>query len=271
MSIFKNRTVIGALCIFLSLAICFGVVPMFNKSAQQKTDIVRVRREIRAGELITADMVTVVEVGGFNLPDGVIRNLDTVLGKYSTADLAAGDYILAAKLSDNPAAENAYLYNLDGTRQAISITIKTFAIGLSGKLQSGDVVSVIAADYKKQGQTVIPPELRYLEVIGVTASSGYDANTGEPRNDEDKRELPSTVTLLVTVEQSRVLAMLEAEGKLHLSLVYRGDPENAALFIAAQDEIIEELYRAEPEDETDDEDDENTAGFEPSSDWGVGE
>jgi len=251
MSIFKNRTVIGALCILLSLVICFGVAPLFNKGMSRTDDIVRVKREIRAGDMITADMVSVISVGGYNLPDGVIRQLDSVVGKYATTDLAVGDYILGTKLSDIPAAENAYLYSLDGTRQAISVTIKTFATGLSGKLQSGDIVSIIAADYKKQGQTVIPPELRYVEVISVTASSGYDANTGEQRNDDDKRELPSTVTLLVTVEQSQVLAMLEADGKLHLSLVYRGAPENAAQFIEAQDEIIRLLYHAtdEPDDD----------------------
>jgi hypothetical protein len=87
------------------------------------------------------------------------------------ADLFPGDYILTAKLSDMPASENAYLYNLSGDKQAISVSIKSFAGGLSGKLISGDIVSVIAPDYKKQGLTVIPPELTYVEVIGVTAST----------------------------------------------------------------------------------------------------
>ena len=53
-----------------------------------------------------------------------------VIGKYATADLKVGDYILASKLSTVPAAENAYLYNLDGTKRAISVTIKSFATGL---------------------------------------------------------------------------------------------------------------------------------------------
>lgn len=248
MNLFKNRTVIGVLCILLSLVICFGVAPLFNKSVSQKAEIVRVTREIRAGDLITADMVTVAEVGGYNLPESVIRQPDTVVGRYAIADLAVGDYILPAKLSDNPAAENIYLYSLDGTRQAISVTIKSFANGLSGKLQSGDIVNIIAADYRKQGVTLIPQELQFVEVISVTASSGYDANTGD-RTDEDEKELPSTVTLLVTPEQSKALAELEADGKLHLSLVYRGTPENAALFIEAQDEIIAELRAAEEEAE----------------------
>jgi len=58
-------------------------------------------------------------------------------------------------------------------------------------------------------------------------------------------ELPTTVTLLVTPEQSRILAELEADGKLHLSLVYRGDAGNAARFIAAQEAVLEELYAPE--------------------------
>ncbi|MDL2293780.1 Flp pilus assembly protein CpaB [Ruminococcaceae bacterium OttesenSCG-928-D13] len=249
MNLFKNRTVIGVLCILLSLLICFGVAPFFNKSVSQKAEIVRVTREIRAGELITADMVTVMEVGGYNLPEDVIRQTDTVIGRYATATLSAGDYILSTKLSDAPAAENAYLYSLDGTKQAISVTIKSFANGLSGKLQSGDIVNVVAADYKKQGVTVIPPELQYIEVISVTASSGYDANTGQQTDEDEERELPSTVTLLVSPEQSKALAELEADGRLHISLVYRGTAENASLFIAAQDEIIAELLAEDAEGE----------------------
>ena len=245
MKIFRNRTVIGVLCILLALIICFGVTPLFSRSASEKTEIVRVTMDIKGGDEITAEMVQTVEVGAYNLPQNLMTNKKEVVGKYATADLAAGDYILSSKLSAVPAAENAYLYNLDGTKQAISVTIKSFAVGLSGKLESGDIVTVIVADYQGKGETAIPPELQYVEVISVTASSGYDANTGEV---VDEKELPSTVTLLVTTEQAKVLAELEQDSELHLALVYRGTPENAAKFIAAQDALIEELY-AEPEPE----------------------
>ena len=245
MKIFRNRTVIGVLCILLALIICFGVTPLFSRSASEKTEIVRVTMDIKEGDEITAEMVQTVEVGAYNLPQNLMTDKKEVVGKYATADLTAGDYILSSKLSAVPAAENAYLYNLDGTKQAISVTIKSFATGLSGKLESGDIVTVIVADYQGKGETAIPPELQYVEVISVTASSGYDANTGEA---VDEKELPSTVTLLVTTEQAKVLAELEQDSELHLALVYRGTPENAAKFIAAQDALIEELY-AEPEPE----------------------
>ena len=241
MKIFRNRTVIGVLCILLALVICFGVTPLFSRSASEKAEIVRVTADIKEGDEITAEMVQTVEVGAYNLPSGIMTEKDEVVGKYATADLKVGDYILASKLSNEPAAENAYLYNLDGTKQAISVTIKSFATGLS--------------DYQGMGETVIPPELQYVEVISVTASSGYDANTGEAV--EDEKELPSTVTLLVTTEQAKVLAGLEQESELHLALVYRGTAENASAFIEAQDALIEELY-AEPEAEETAETTENT-------------
>ena len=101
------------------------------------------------------------------------------------------------------------------------------------------------ADYPEDGETSIPAELQYVEIISVTASTGYDANTGEAKDDE--KELPSTVTFLVLPEQAKVLAELEQVAKLHLALVYRGTVDGAKQFIEAQDELIEELY-AEPEE-----------------------
>lgn len=261
MQFLRNRTVIGVICIILSLIICFAVTPLFNRAISEKTEIVRVTKEIRKDEEITADMVETVEVGAYNLPESVITDRNSVVGKFASAELQPGDYILASKVAEEPAAENAYLYNLNGEKQAISVSVKSFAAGLSGKLQSGDIVSVLAPDYKKQGVTVIPPELQYVEVIAVTADSGADANTGEQMEEGEDRELPDTVTLLVTPEQSLVLAELEAEGDIHLSLVYRGTQENAAEFIAAQEAVLAELYAPEEEMSS-----EETAGEEAAAD-----
>jgi len=248
--LFKNRTVVGVVCILLSLFICFGITPLFNKGISQKTQIVRVVKEIKIGEKITKDMVEVAPVGGYNLPGNVIKTKDTVIGSFALADLFVGDYVLNTKISDTPAAENAYLYNLDGSKQAISITIKTFANGLSGKLKSGDIVSVIAPDYEKQGPAVIPEELKYVEVISVTASSGYDANQREDETSsakDEEKELPSTVTLLVSPAQGNILAELEVDGKSHLSLVYRGDAQKAKEFIDMQETILEKMDTAKEE------------------------
>lgn len=244
MGFIKNRTVVGILCIIFSLVICFAVTPLFNKAVSQKAEIVRVVKEIHKGDEITEDMVRTAEVGGYNLPEDVERREGDVVGRFALADMVPGDYIISSKVTDAPAAENGYLYHLNGEKQAMSVTVKAFANGLSGKLMSGDIVSVIAPDYRKRGITVIPEELKYVEVIAVTANSGYDANTGEWEG-EDDRELPGTVTLLVSPEQSEVLAELEADGRLHLSLVYRGEKAEADKFIKAQDGLLLKLRAGE--------------------------
>lgn len=249
MKLFKNRTVLGIFCIAVSLLICFAITPLVNAGLSKKVAIVRFNQMVQKGEQITKNMVDVVEVGNHNLPENVVRNLADVEGKYLTATVYAGDYILTDKISEEPSAENKYLYNLNGEKQAMSITINTFAEGLSGKLKSGDIVSVIAPDYLGSGETVIPAELKYVEVIAVTAKSGYDANTEEQRTEEEEKELPSTVTILVRPEQSRLLARLEAEGEIHLSLVFRGEAEKALEFIKAQDQVLDEM-KAEEEADT---------------------
>ena len=50
MSIFKNRTVIGVICILLALVICFGITPLYL----DETDIRRAATnmaEVRDGQL----------------------------------------------------------------------------------------------------------------------------------------------------------------------------------------------------------------------------
>lgn len=247
MKLFKNRTILGIFCIVVSLLICFAITPLVNQGLSKKATIVRFNQNVMEGEQITKEMLDEVEVGNYNLPENVVRNISDAEGKYLLASVYAGDYIVSGKLSDEPAAENKYLYSLNGEKQAMSITINTFAEGLSGKLKSGDIVSVIAPDYLGSGETVIPAELKYVEVIAVTAKSGYDANTEE---ETEEKELPSTVTVLVKPEQSKLLARLEAEGEIHLSLVYRGEYSKAMEFITAQDEVLEELKMMEEEMES---------------------
>lgn len=253
MSFLKNRTVIGIICIVLSLIICFALTPLFNAGVAKKTTILRVAKDIKAGEEITKNMIKTVEVGSYNLPENVFTDMSQVVGKYAKIDMLVDDYILVGKITDKPTAENLYLYSLDGKKQAMSVTIKNFAGGLSGKLISEDIVSVIAPDYQKKGITVIPEELKYVEVIAVTSKKGNDTDVDttvkSKSKEEDSKELPSTVTLLVSPEQSKILAELESTGKLHLSLVYRGTKQDTQKFIKIQDEIIEKLYPV-VEDET---------------------
>lgn len=240
-NLFKNRTVVGISAITMSLIISFGITPLFNNALQSKTKVIRIVKDVVQGDEITADKVQIVEIGGYNLPKEVLKNKENIIGKYATADLFKGDYVLNTKISDSPTSENKYLYGLDGNKQAISITIKSFAAGLSGKLENGDIVSIIASDYGDQRQTLVPKELQYVKVLAVTTSKGADKQEEIQKNNDDKeQELPSAVTLLVDKSQSKLLAELETKSKIHLTLVYRGSEANAQKFLDEQDKVLKE-------------------------------
>ena len=265
MKLLKNRTVLGVICIALSLIICFAITPLFNAAKDQTTEIVRMKKDVKIGQEITAKDIEVVEVGAYNLPSEVIRSSEEVVGKYVSSELLKGEYVLPSKISDTPASENAYLYNLTGEKRAISVTIPSFAGGLSGKLISGDIVSVIAVDFREKGETVVPDELQYVEVIAVTDKEGYDEGEVVVTADgEEEADLPETVTLLVTPEQASILAELEAEGEIHISLVYRGTADNAQKFIAAQEKLLTELAEAEKAEEKSEKVDDVTVPAEPT-------
>lgn len=74
-NILRNRTILGIASILLSLIICFGLTPLFNDALGAKTSVVRVTEPIEKGELITSKKIQVIEVGGFNMHDSVLKVL----------------------------------------------------------------------------------------------------------------------------------------------------------------------------------------------------
>lgn len=244
---FKNRTVLGASCIVLAFVICFVLSPLLSRTSEQTVKIVRATAEIKSGDEITKDMVSEISMSSANQPENVLSDTKQVIGKYAAMDMTKGDYVLANKVADAPYIENTYLAGLNGENRAISITLKTFATGLSGKLKSGDIVSVISPDHKKTGMTVVPVDLQYLEVIAATGKSGADVEvTGET----EETELPNTVTLLANEQQAKSLAELEKNGTIHLSLVYRGARKIAEQFLQAQKEVLNPQPAGETAEQT---------------------
>lgn len=125
------------------------------------------------------------------------------------------------------------LASLDGSKVAVSVTIDTFAAGLSGKLQNGDIISLIIVD-KNSGKASIPSELKYMKVITTTTAGGIDQDS-IVKNEDGSYEIPSTITVLANTEQAKLLAKYEGDTDMMAALVYRGTAENAKKFLDKQD------------------------------------
>ena len=163
-NIFRNRTIIGAVCILLAVLVCFGITPLFNAGLKAQTEAVRVKAEvIPRGTYITADMVEVYTRGASGMSDAIATSLDEVVGRYTDVELRKNTDVNTGWLSSEPLTQYEYLTKLDGSKVAISVTIPTFAKGGSGKVEAGDIIMLFATD-KDTGETTQPPEVMQEEV-----------------------------------------------------------------------------------------------------------
>ena len=135
---------------------------------------------IPRGTYITADMVEVYTRGASGMSDAIATSLDEVVGRYTDVELRKSTDVNTGWLSSEPLTQYEYLTKLDGSKVAISVTIPTFAKGGSGKVEAGDIIMLFATD-KDTGETTQPPELKYVEVLAATQSSGADKEYQRPR------------------------------------------------------------------------------------------
>lgn len=231
----KNRTVIGIICIVLAVVMTFVISPVVNKMTEGKEKVICFSKDIPHGSQITDEDVAEVEVLKSGLPENAITDKTLVVGKYANADLFKGDIATDAKLTGDANSAENILSALGEGKVAMSITISSFAGGLSGKLENGDIVSVYVTD--KDGNTAVPKELQYVRVITTTTSGGVDENEVVP-NEDGSFDLPTTVTVLVSVKQAETLANLEKNATMHLALVCRSGDEKAQQLLNLQEETL---------------------------------
>jgi len=235
---FNNRFIYGVISIVLAVVIAFIAIPTVISKTNGKTEIARIAKSVERGALITKDDIEIVEVGSYNLPSNIAKKTDDVVGKYAAADLTPGDYILSSKISDTPISSDIQLSQISNGKVAISLSIKSLASGLSDKLRQGDIIRI----YHFVDFAVDVPELQFVKVLSVSDSKGFDVdNTKVPEDDEDKRQ-STTLTILASPEQAKIITGLENEGVVHVALISRGNAKLAAELLGKQDEALKKIY-----------------------------
>ena len=64
----KNRTIIGIVCMILSVAMTFAIAPVVNRLTSDTTTVVRLKQEVGRGTKITEDQVETVKVKTDRIP-----------------------------------------------------------------------------------------------------------------------------------------------------------------------------------------------------------
>lgn len=240
-AITKNRLYLGIACVVFALLIGFVFVPMSAHLASIKTvTLLRAAADIPMGTLITPDLLRQVEVSAQNVPVSAVTDPLQAVGRYAAMPIVTDENILITKLVDEPPYGNAYLSELPNGDLAVSVSVKSFAAGVSGKLLPGDIVSIYANLANNPNQydyrSSLMSELYYVEVLAVSNEEIGDVQDyGQSPDERDVSTLPTTVTLrCINLEQARMLIGLEANSQLHLALICRSDENYKKQLLDAQ-------------------------------------
>lgn len=250
-NILKNRTVMGACCIALALVLSFVVVPITEKFFSASQVAFKATEDIPKGALITDDMVGETKVAGGYGKGVLIADKSGIVGKYSAMEMSKEDIVTSPKVSSAPPFENEYLFSLAPGKVAISVAVPSVELGLSGKMRSGDIVSVLAViqGAERQHQLAATPvnELQYVKVLSVQNGNADDITDSSESKAKDKSEkVIGTVTLEVNSVQAQILAGLNQNSTLHFALVARqSDKEQADALLKKQDEFFESYIPSE--------------------------
>ena len=256
MGFFRNKIFILIMCTAAIFSIIFVGIPKYIDKTKETLKVIRVVDDVLQDILITENMLTTAEIGKFNAPKDIITDKKMIVGKYSSVSLLTTDNLVSSKFKDNKSMQDQFLYEMSD-KVAISISVKSLATGLSGKLLPGDVVSVIVYSKNEQAingdQGYLPtkgsvhdyPNLEYLEVGAVTNSKAQD--TDQVKNNEQAKTssssstdtiVPTTITLKVTKQQAKELVDAENSGIIHV--IFRGRDQEAKKLLSMGQEVKSE-------------------------------
>jgi pilus assembly protein CpaB len=81
LKLLKNRIFLSIICIIISAVISFVLLPRFYEDKNATVMVLRAAGDIQAGTEITDMHLMTVEVGKYGLPEGIINDRNSILGR----------------------------------------------------------------------------------------------------------------------------------------------------------------------------------------------
>lgn len=231
--LFRSKYFIGAVCILLAAAVAFFVLPRFYQEQAATETVVKVRRNIPAGTVITASMVSEAEVGAYGLTDNVLRSVSDAVGKVAAENLYAGEYLIDSRLMTEEAyaaSRDEKTLGLTGGQCLVTIEFPSSSAGIAGVLRGGNYVDVYeyTESENEDGETEYAVEkvLHSMYVYDVLNRGLESLNVLDERRaalpvEEEDTAFdyePAYVVFRCAQSQIQTLIRLERCDSLHLAL-----------------------------------------------------
>ncbi len=178
----KKKIIIGLIVVVVALLIGgLMFVALTGNIAATKTPVLVALQDIREGTEITEKMFTTSFINKDAVPEGAITSQGELKGQNVGVAMFTGDILTEKKLSqDDTINVNVLNKATENDKEIIALTIPNFAAGVSGTIQDGDVIRLIAPN-KASG--IVTGDTR----SSMSREDGADSQSlgvGEPVSDE---------------------------------------------------------------------------------------
>jgi pilus assembly protein CpaB len=213
-----------------------------NKETSATGDTAKVvvaAHDIAARTTLKADMLKLADVPKDSVLDGAFSNVDDLDGQITRYPLVSGEQVVSSKVGAQEKGTAGLSFVVPAGMRAFSIKVSEES-GVGGLTLPGDLVDVIGIMKRdivgidkavtlvqsvevlavaQEAQQPIPA----ARSTGTPTPSAVSGTLGERPKDAEPNPGARTVTLSVTPEQAQLLALVQAQGDLALTLRSFGD------------------------------------------------
>ncbi len=269
----KQKLIILAVAlvlIVLSVAMIFAYVDkqkqLVNQAANMRLEreranqvsILVAKQDIPKGTTIEAEMLDSVAVPKQYAQPQAATSLDRVAGMVTVASIAQNEQITMSKLMSSKEASGAGSSLAMMTpvgKRAITIAADNIA-SVAGMIRPGDYVDIIAnvpipvrgADGKQEAQLAVVPLFQNVLVLAIGQQIGaLPASAGGARykKEEAQKETSPLITLALDPQEASLLAFVQEQGKVRLTLRSPADSQIGFVQPASWETVFQRIMPRE--------------------------
>ena len=185
--------------------------PTVSAQATNSAQLAVAARDLPLGTVLRAEDVKMISWSGGELPAGFTSSAATVVGRGVITPVAMNEPLLTTKLADKEAGGGLPIVIPEGMR-AVSIRVND-VVSVAGFVRPGTRVDVLvtmdpATGEKSSNMTRVVLQNMLVLATGQTVQ----------RDAEDKPQVVSVITLLVTPQQAERVILASNEGSIQLAL-----------------------------------------------------
>ncbi len=225
---------------------------------KNQAKIVVAVKDIPKGTIINSDSLTTSVIPEQYVQPQAVSSPERIMGMVAILPIAKGEQITLTKLVQ-PRQLGGLAEGTPVGKRAITIAVDNIA-GLAGMIKPGDYVDVIALlpvpvttpEGKQANQVAVMPLFQNVLVLAVGQDTGAVTTAGRRQQEGEKRsENSPLITLALTPQEANLIAFVQEQGKIRLTLRSPADSQVQPLQPASWDTLFRYLMPQQQESRQD--------------------